>query len=64
MKSIQNVISSFDVEAALYEARQRCFWFINGYFQHGLTSELFSKMSTERICEIYNVDMEYFKIKK
>jgi abortive infection bacteriophage resistance protein len=60
----QNVISKFDIDAALYEAKQRCFWFINGYFQHGLTSKLFSSMSTERICEIYNVDIEYFKMKK
>jgi hypothetical protein len=60
----QNVISTFDVDAALYEARQRCFWYIDGYFRHGLTPELFTTLSTERICEIYNVENEYFKIKK
>jgi len=60
----QNVISTFDVDAALYEARQRCFWYIDGYFLHGLTPELFTTLSTERICEIYNVEYEYFKIKK
>ncbi len=64
MKTMQRVISTFDVDVALYEAKQRCFWFVDGYFQHGLTSELFSSMSTERICEIYNVDIEYFKMKK
>lgn len=61
---MQRVISTFDVDAALYEARQRCLWFIDGYFVHGLSVELFSELSTERICEIYNVDIEYFKIKK
>lgn len=61
MKNIQNVVSTFDVDAALYEARQRCMWFIDGYFQHGLTPELFAGMSTEMICEIYNVEIEYFK---
>jgi hypothetical protein len=64
MKTMQRVISTFDVDAALYEARQRCLWFIDGYFVHGLSVELFSELSTERICEIYNVDIEYFKIKK
>jgi hypothetical protein len=59
----QNVISTFDVDAALYEARQRCFWYIDGYFLHGLSVELFSGLSTERICEIYNVDIQYFKLK-
>ena len=59
----QNVISTFDVDAALYEARQRCFWYIDDYFLHGLSVELFSGLSTERICEIYNVDIQYFKLK-
>ena len=43
-----------------YEAKQRLKWFIDGYFIHYLGS-LFSKMSTERICELYNVEMSYFK---
>jgi hypothetical protein len=64
MKPLQRVISTFDVDAALYEARQRCHWYIDGYFLHGLTPELFSSLSTERICEIYNVEIDYFKIRK
>ena len=43
-----------------YEAKQRLKWFIDGYFIHCLGS-LFSKMSTERICELYNVEMSYFR---
>lgn len=61
MKPIQKVISNFDVDAALYEARQRCYWYIDGYFQHGLTPEIFSNMTTETICEVYNIEIDYFK---
>lgn len=64
MKTMQRVISTFDVDAAIYEARQRCLWFIDGYFQHGLTPELFASLSTERICEIYNIEIDYFKLIK
>lgn len=64
MEPIQKVISNFDLESQIYEARQRCNWFIDGYFKHGLTPELFSKMSTESICEIYNVEIDYFRISK
>ena len=64
MKTMQRVISTFDIDAALYEAKQRCFWFIDGYFQHGLTPELFASLSTERICEIYNIEFDYFKLLK
>lgn len=43
-----------------YEAIQRLKWFINGYFNHCL-GNLFHKISTERICELYNVELEYFR---
>ena len=43
-----------------YEAKQRLKWLIEGYFIHCLGS-LGSKMSTERICELYNVEMSYFR---
>ncbi len=46
----------------LFEAKQRCFWFIDGLGKHGLTVELFSQMSTETICELYNVDINYFRL--
>ena len=43
-----------------FEAKQRLKWFIDGYFIHNLGS-LFSKISTERICELYNVELSYFR---
>jgi hypothetical protein len=46
-----------------YEAQQRLKWFIDGYFIHCLGS-LFSKISTERICEIYNIDLDFFRKEK
>lgn len=45
-----------------YEAKKRLEWFISGYYIHNLGS-LFSKIPTERICEIYNVDIEFFRPK-
>lgn len=53
-----------DLEALFYEAKQRINWFIDGMNQHGLSPELFSKLSTERIVEIYNVEMSYFRMEK
>jgi len=58
-----NVIAKFDLESELYEAKQRCFWFIDGFGQHGLSVELFNQLSTEDICRIYNVDISYFRKK-
>ena len=43
-----------------YEALKRLEWFLNGYFIHNLSSD-FSKISTERICETYNIKLNYFK---
>jgi hypothetical protein len=45
----------------IYEAQQRLRWFIYGIGIHGLTPELFSKISTERLCELYNVELNFFK---
>lgn len=42
-----------------YESVQRLKWFLDGYFIHGLGS-LFSKISTKKICELYNVEKSYF----
>lgn len=58
------VISKFNLEESLYEAKQRCFWFIDGYGKHGLNSELFNQMTTEILCETYNIDINFFKLKK
>lgn len=54
----------FDYEASLYEAKQRCFWFIDEYGQHGLSPETFNLLTTEMICELYNLDINRFKLKK
>ena len=45
----------------LYELQQRMFWYINGIGIHGLTWELFRGLSTERLVELYNVELSYFK---
>ena len=45
----------------VYESEQRIKWYIQGIGLHGLSPELFSKLTTERIVEIYNVDMSYFR---
>lgn len=42
-----------------YESKQRLKWFLDGYFIHCL-GELFSKIPTKRICELYNFELEYF----
>jgi hypothetical protein len=59
------VFPKFNVDDALYEAKQRCFWFIEGYYIHGMSVEIFKNLSTERLCELYNVDIDHFRrIKK
>ena len=50
-----------NIDELIYESQQRLNWFIDGIGQHGLTPELFSTLSTERIVEIYNVEMSYFR---
>jgi hypothetical protein len=52
-----------NLDEIIYEAQQRLRWFIYGIGIHGLTPELFSKMSTERIVELYNIEMSFFKPK-
>ena len=51
------------VDEQLYEAKQRMRWFINGYFIHCIPSSMWSILTTERIVELYNVEMEYFRPK-
>jgi len=46
-----------------YEASKRMEWFINGYFIHCIPSSMWSTLTTERIVELYNVEMEYFRPK-
>lgn len=45
----------------IFESQQRLYWYINGIGIHGLSPELFSKMPTERIVELYNVEMSFFR---
>jgi len=52
------------IDEQLYEANQRMKWFINGYFIHCIPSHMWFNLKTERIVELYNVDMEYFRPKK
>jgi hypothetical protein len=54
----------FDLESSLYEAKQRCFWFIDKYETHGLSPDTFSMISTEMLCDLYNIDINYFKLEK
>ena len=50
-----------NIDKLIYESQQRLKWFIDGIGIHGLSPELFSKLSTERIVELYNVEMSYFR---
>ena len=50
-----------NIDNLIYESRQSLEWFIDGIGIHGLSPELFSKLSTERIVELYNVEMSYFR---
>ncbi len=49
-----------EIDKLEYEALKRLEFLIDGYFIHCL-GEFYSKLSTERICELYNVKMKYFK---
>ena len=44
-----------------FESKQRMKWFIDGIGLHGLSADLFSKISTPRICELYNIQLTYFE---
>ena len=51
------------IEEMLYEANQRMKWFIDGYNIHCIPACLWANLTTERIVELYNVEMEYFRPK-
>jgi hypothetical protein len=51
------------IDEQVYEAKQRMRWFIDGYFIHCITSSMWNNLSTERIVELYNVEMDFFKLK-
>ena len=50
------------VDAMIYESKQRFKWFYNGMNIHCIPLDLFSKISTERLCELYNIEISYFKL--
>ena len=58
------VFIKFDLDSVLYEAKQRCIWFIEEYGVHGLSPDTFNVLTTEMLCEIYDIDINYFKLKK
>jgi len=49
------------IDDLFFESKQRLNWYIQGIGIHGLTPDLFSKLTTKRLCEIYNIDKKYFK---
>jgi len=49
------------MEDEFYEAMRRSEWFIDGLGKTGLSVELFTNLSSEKICEIYNVEISFFK---
>lgn len=50
-----------NLDDMFFESKQRIEWFINGININGLSAKLFSKILTERIVELYNVKMSFFK---
>lgn len=53
-----------DIDDRFICAQRRINWWVDGMFIHGIPSNLFAKMPTERIVELYNVEMSYFKPNK
>ncbi len=50
-----------DIDKIFYEIQQRFKWWVNGIGIHGISGDLFFNLSTERICELYNVEITYFR---
>jgi hypothetical protein len=50
-----------EIDKIIYEHTKRIEWFIGGIGIHCLSPELFNNLSTERLCELYNVDLNHFK---
>jgi tRNA(Glu) U13 pseudouridine synthase TruD len=50
-----------EIDRKVYEAQKRIEWFINGYFIHCIPSIMWNSLTTERIVELYNVDMNFFR---
>ena len=52
-----------DIDIQSYRFTQKLKWFISGIGQHGISWDLFDGLTPERICELYNVDKSYFKLR-
>ena len=52
------------IEEQLYEVKKRMEWFIDGYFIHCIPSSMWSRLTTESIVVLYNIEMEYFRPKQ
>jgi hypothetical protein len=53
-----------NLDNEIYKAKQKMNWLIDGVGVHCIPLSLWDKLSVERIVELYNVEMEYFKLKK
>ena len=49
------------IDKKIHEATKRLEWFINGRFIHCLPPSMWANITTERIVELYNVELEYFR---
>lgn len=58
---VESVSSKESLEAWAYELKQRIKWWCDGINIHCLSLDVFWKTPTERICELYNVDLSFFK---
>ena len=47
-----------------YELSQRIKWWTSGVDIHCIPLDLVWGISTERLCELYNVDISFFKLNK
>jgi len=50
-----------ELENKSYEIKKRIEWFVNGIGIHCISSRLFLGLTTERIVELYNVEMSFFR---
>lgn len=50
-----------NIEDLFYESEKRLEWFINGIGTHSITPAVFGNLTTDGICELYNVDRSFFQ---
>lgn len=61
MKPKNKSLLDHSIDRIVFEHERRIKWFLAGQGIHGLSPKLFSGLSTERLVELYNVEMVYFK---